>query len=99
VLTEENNVERPDQMLIMDRSLNYFKEKDKFNMREFENEVMAAPELVDAFRNYTTQYNNENNLNAIEDFDITKTAVKKNQKYFVEFLNKDKGFKKDKKYW
>jgi hypothetical protein len=92
VLTEENNVERPDQMLIMDRSLNYFKEKDKFNMREFENEVMAAPELVDAFRNYTTQYNNENNLNAIEDFDISKTAVKKNQKYLRSIIKLDKNF-------
>ncbi len=92
VLTEENNVERPDQMLIMDKSLNYFKEKDKFNMHEFENEVMGAPELVDAFRSFANQYNNENNLNAIEEFDISKTAVKKNQKYLRSVIKLDKNF-------
>jgi hypothetical protein len=92
VLTEENNVERPDQMLIMNRSLNYFKDKDKFNMREFENEVMGAPELVDAFRDFSDQYNKENHLNAIEDFDISKTAVKKNQKHLRSVIKLDKNF-------
>jgi hypothetical protein len=79
-------------MLIMNRSLNYFKEKDKFNMNEFENEVMGAPELVDAFREYANNYNKENHLNAIEDFDISKTAVKKNQKHLRSVLKLDKNF-------
>jgi hypothetical protein len=92
VLTEENNVERPDQMLVMNRSLNYFKEKDKFNIKEFENEVMAAPELVSAFREYKEQYNADNHLNDIEEFDISQTAVKKNQKFLKSVVKLDKNF-------
>ena len=92
VLSEENNVERTDQMLMMNRSLNYFKERDKFNIKDFENEVMVQPELVSAFKEHREHYNSENHVNAIEDFEISPTAVKKNQKHMKSVIKLDKNF-------
>ena len=92
VLTEENNVEKTDQMMMMNRSINYFKEKDKFNAKDFEKEVMVQPELVNAFRDYRGTYAQENELTAIDDFEISPSAVKKNQKYLRSILKLDKNF-------
>lgn len=92
VLTEENNIDSTDRMLMMNRSMNYFKEKDNFNINEFEQEVVRAPELVEAFKEYRHTYNQDNNLNDVEDFEISPTAVKKNAKYMRAILKLDKNF-------
>lgn len=92
VLTEENNVERTDKMMMMNRSLNYFKERDKFNMNDFEQEVMKAPELIDAFKEYRHTFNEDNHLTEVEDFEISPTAVKKNSKYLRSVIKLDKNF-------
>ncbi len=92
VLTEDNNVPRPEQMMMLNRSMNYFKERDKFNMNDFEKEVMQQPELIDAFKDYRTNFATENHLTAIDDFQISPTAVKKNQKLMKSVLKLDKNF-------
>ncbi len=92
VLSEENNVAKTDQMMMMNRSMNYFKEKDKFNVKDFEREVMTQPELIDAFRDYRSNYIEENHLAKKDEFEISPTAVKKNQKYMRSVLKLDKNF-------
>lgn len=92
VLSPENNVEKTDKMMMMNRSLNYFKERDKFNQKDFEQEVMIQPELVEAFKDYKTQYNSDRQLTDVEDFDISQTAVKKNAKFLKSVIKLDKNF-------
>ena len=72
--------------------MNYFKEKDKVNVKEFEKEVMAQPELIDAFRDYRSNYIEENHLAAEDEFQVSPAAVKKNQKYMKSVLKLDKNF-------
>ncbi len=92
VLSEENNVAKTDQMMMMNRSMNFFKERDKVNVKDFEKEVMVQPELIDAFRDYRSNYIEENHLNAPEEFQVSSTAVKKNEKYMRSVLKLDKNF-------
>lgn len=92
VLSPENNVEKTDQMLMMNRTMNYFKERDKLNVKDFEREVMTQPELIDAFRDYRSNYIEENHLNAQDEFQVSPAAVKKNQKYMKSVLKLDKNF-------
>lgn len=93
VLTQENNVEPVDQMLIKDRSLNYFKDKDRFNLEEFQAEVLSQPELIDSFKEYRTISEEVNHVkNDVEDFEISATAVKKQEKYFRGIIKLDKNF-------
>jgi hypothetical protein len=92
VLTEENNVAKTDQMMMLNKSTGYFKEKDKFNIRDFEKEVLVQPELIEAFHDYRSDYNKKLDLTAIDEFDVSPTAVKKNQKYMRSVVKLDKNF-------
>lgn len=92
ILTEENNVKKEDQMMLLNKSTSFFKEKDKFNIQEFEKEVLPQPELQEAFRDYRKTFNDKMDLTAIDDFEISSTAVKKNQKFMKSVIKLDKNF-------
>ena len=92
ILTEANNVNKQDQMMMLNRSTSYFKEKDKFNLNDFEKEVLIEPELIVAFKEYRTDFNKKMDLTAIDEFDVSQTAVKKNQKYMRSVVKLDKNF-------
>ncbi len=92
ILTEDNNVKKEDQMMMLNKSTAYFKERDKFNMKEFEKEVMTQPELIQAFKEYRKDFSDRLDLTAIDEFDVSPTAVKKNQKYMRSVVKLDKNF-------
>jgi hypothetical protein len=92
VLTEANNVEKQDQMMMLNKSTSYFKEKDKFNVKDFEKDVLVEPELITAFKDYRNDFNKRMDLTAIDEFDVSQTAVKKNQKYMKSVVKLDKNF-------
>lgn len=92
VLTEQNNVSKQDQMMMLNKSTGYFKEKDKFNLQEFEKEVLVQPEVINAFHEYRQNFNDKFDLTAIDEFDVSPTAVKKNQKYMKSVVKLDKNF-------
>ena len=92
VLTEGNNVTKQDQMMMLNKSTSFFKEKDKFDIKEFEKEILPQAELKEAFRDYRQTYNDKMDLTAIDDFEISPTAVKKNQKFMKSVVKLDKNF-------
>lgn len=92
VLTEANNVEKQDQRMMLNKSTAYFKEKDKFNLQDFEKEVLVQPEIIEAFTDYRRDFNKRMDLTAIDEFDVSQTAVKKNQKYMRSVVKLDKNF-------
>lgn len=92
ILTEQNNVSKQDQMMMLNKSTGYFKEKEKFNVSDFEKEVLVEPSLISAFSEYRHNFNEKNDLTAIDEFDVSQTAVKKNQKYMKSVVKLDKNF-------
>ncbi|PBQ30734.1 hypothetical protein CNR22_02745 [Sphingobacteriaceae bacterium] len=92
ILTEANNVEKKDQMMMLNKSASYFKEKDTFNLKDFEKEVLVQPEIIEAFNEYRGDYNKKMDLTAIDEFDVSQTAVKKNAKYMKSVVKLDKNF-------
>lgn len=92
ILTESNNVPKQDQMMMLNKSTSYFKERDKFNVKDFEKDVLVQPELISAFKDYRNDYNKKLDLTAIDEFDVSPTAVKKNQKYMKSVVKLDKNF-------
>jgi hypothetical protein len=93
ILTEENNATRTDQIQMMNRSMNFIKERDRFDQKEFEREVLGNnPEVINAFKNYKDNYIKENDITAIDDFEISKAALKKNSKFMKSVLKLDKNF-------
>lgn len=92
VFTPENEVPRTDQLLMMDRSLNFFKENDQFNMFDFESQVMENEEIIDAFRDYKEDFKKKNDVPVYEEFDISNNAVKSQKKFFKSVIKLDKRF-------
>jgi len=92
VLTEQNNVSKQDQMMMLNKSASYFKEKDRFSVKDFEKDILVEPSLISAFSEYRHNYNDKNDLQAIDEFDVSSTAVKKNAKYMKSVVKLDKNF-------
>jgi hypothetical protein len=92
ILTEENNVNKQDQMMMLNKSTSYFKEKDRFDLKDFEKEVLVEPQLIGAFKEYRKDFSKKMDLTAIDEFDVSQTAVKKNQKYMRSVVKLDKNF-------
>jgi hypothetical protein len=92
ILTEGNSVAKQDQMMMLNKSTSFFKDKDKFNLNQFEKEVLVEPEVIEAFKDYRSEFNRRMDLTAVDDFDVSPTAVKKNQKYMKSVVKLDKNF-------
>lgn len=85
-------VPKSDQIDLMNRSLDYFKTKDEFNLKEFSEEVINHEDVIDSFMEYKRNYEQSKNFTIDENFDIHLAAVKKQAKSFKSILKLDKNF-------
>ena len=92
VFNEDNEVSRPDQVDLLNRSIEYFGKHSNFDEKEFEREVIRQPEVVDAFQDYKNFCQSEKNMPLQDSFDISKDAVKSEKKHFKSVLKLDKNF-------
>jgi hypothetical protein len=67
VFTAENEVPRTEQIDMLNRSINYFKDNSMFNEEKFEDEVLA-PNVVQAFNEYKDLSGQENDVHFNEEF-------------------------------
>ena len=91
-VTEEFDMSRPDQIDLLNRSIDYFKNHSSFDKKEFEEEVFHHPEVIDSFRSFDQQYRNENDVQWGNNFDISSQAVKKQARAFKSVLKLDNNF-------
>jgi hypothetical protein len=92
VYNGENQVEKPEQIDFLNRSLDFFDNKNSFKQEDFEREVVRFPEVAEAFTDYKHQFEEESGLPLNDSFDISKSAVKSEKKYFKSILKLDKNF-------
>lgn len=92
VYNENNAVERPDQIELLNRSMEYFMDNDNFSEKDFEENVMADNQVADAFKDYKKHYKETNAVELDEDFNISQNAVKQEKKKFKSILKLDKNF-------
>lgn len=87
-LPEQFEIEKADQIDLLNRSKNYFKNKEEFTMREFEDEVLQDKQVIDAFQSY-----DKGELFGINrGFEISQQAVKRQAKIFKSVLKLDRNF-------
>lgn len=89
---EKFDVSKSDQIDLLNRSMDYFKTKEQFNLQEFAEEVIHHPEVVDTFMAYKKNFESSRNFEIEDEFDIHLSAVKKQQKVFKTVLKLDKNF-------
>ncbi len=92
VYNDENEVAKADQIDLMNKSINFFKDKKQFNEDLFKEEVIEQPEVATAFDEYKDYYQAEQGTTVNPDFTINNDAVKGEQKHFKHILKLDKNF-------
>ena len=91
-LPQEFEISKADQADLTNRTLNFFKEKDTFNIDEFTNEVIGQPEVIDSFNKYRNEYQKEQDIEIADSFTISDTAVKKQARVLKSIIKLDKNF-------
>jgi hypothetical protein len=89
---EEFKVSKADQIDLLNRSVNFFKNKEQFNQSEFEAEVLGDADVIESFRNYGKNFMANSELDMENSFEISAQAVKRQARVFKSVLKLDKNF-------
>lgn len=91
-LSEEFEINNADKIDLLNRSVEYFKTNTGFDKHTFEKEVFQENSLIKSFREFDKTYRHENNIEIIQNFEISSSAVKKQAKALKKVLKLDKNF-------
>lgn len=91
-LPEKFEVSKAEQADLLNKSVQYFKDKDEFDIKDFTKEVIQEPEVIKAFKDYKKQYQYDQDVEFEDNFEISDTAVKKQQKIFKSVIKLDRNF-------
>jgi hypothetical protein len=91
-LPQEFEITKADQADFLNKSINFFKEKEEFKMEDFAGEVLADQEVINSFNAFKTQYEDERDYVLSDEFAIHDAAVKKNARIFKSVIKLDKNF-------
>ena len=91
-LPEEYDISKADQADMLNRSIQFFKEKETFELEEFNNEVLHYPEYINGFNNYKKQYQQDRDMEIADAFDISDAAVKRQARSYKSVIKLDKNF-------
>ncbi|GHV66915.1 hypothetical protein FACS1894199_11310 [Bacteroidia bacterium] len=92
IYNNENDVSKTDQIDMLNRSMDFFKQTELFSEDSFIHEVVQQPEVIKAFENFKQQYVQTNQVPLTNAFQISDYAVKDEKKYFKHVLKLDKNF-------
>jgi hypothetical protein len=91
-IPNEYEVNKADQIDLLNRSVEYFKTHETFEKRDFEKEVFQDNEVISSFQKFNESYVNENEIELSGNFEISVQAVKKQARVFKSVLKLDKNF-------
>jgi hypothetical protein len=93
VLTTDNNVSILDRKMVENKTINFFTAKEKFNPKEFNQEVLQdQAEVVSSYKEHKDAYQKNYQMTLKDDFDISQTAVKEKSKYAATTIHLDNNF-------
>jgi len=89
-LPEHHQVNKADQIHLLNRTMDYFKGNEKFDKADFEREVFQDDKVINSFRSF------EDEIKEVQvsrsSFDISDKAVKKQARIYKSVLKLDKNF-------
>lgn len=91
-LPQEYEIPKADQIDLLNRSVQYFKENTEFDRESFSREVFQSDEVVDRFARFGERYQQEHEVQLGDQFEISAHAVKKQARVFKSVLKLDKNF-------
>lgn len=91
-LSDEFSVSKADKIDLLNRSMTFFKSREEFSKAEFETSVLGDVDVIESFRKYGKTFMSENAFDAVDNFEISAQAVKRQAKVFKSVLKLDKNF-------
>jgi hypothetical protein len=91
-MVDEFDMTKPDQIDLLNRSVDYFKKHESFDKSHFEKEVFQDKGLIKSFHEYDATYRQEHAIDLNDQFGISEQAVKKQARVFKSVLKLDKNF-------
>ncbi len=83
---------KANQIDLLNRSVEYFKNHENFEKENFEQEVFQDGEVIKSFQSFDSKYRQENDITIANGFEISSQVVKKQAKFFKSVLKLDKNF-------
>ncbi|WNJ18486.1 nucleoid-associated protein [Pontibacter sp. G13] len=88
VLSREED--KKEQVMFLNKSMNYFMDNQDFDMNDFKKEVFPKPETQEKFDTYRKDYEQDTGLAPAEEgFEISKYAVRTQKKNFKSIIKLD----------
>ena len=91
-LDQEFDINRTDQIDLLNKSVNYFKENERFNEQEFTQSIFGDAKVIDSFNKFKEEMIHDADLELSGNFNISTNAVKKQARVFKSVLKLDKNF-------
>ena len=91
-LDDEFKLSKPDKIDLLNKSMQYFKEKDTFDLNEFNQEVIGNDSAAQSFKMLLKQHDETLDSDLSNGFPISAQAVKKQNNSFKSVLKLDKNF-------
>lgn len=91
-LPEDFEVKKVDQVDLLNKSVNFFKENEEFKLGDFAQKVLVQDELKQSFEDYKKHYEDLYEVELNDQFEISKNAVKKQARFFKSIIKLDKNF-------
>ncbi|QOW11662.1 nucleoid-associated protein [Kaistella flava (ex Peng et al. 2021)] len=91
-LPQEFETTKADQAEFLNKSIEFFKDKEQFDYDEFTKEVLQDENVIESFGNFKSDYEQEMQVSISEDFAINESAVKKQSRGFKSIIKLDKNF-------
>ena len=81
--------DKKEEVMFMNRSVNYFAKNDDFEESNFLNEVLSNPELIPEFKNYKVDKGEKYSIEDVTSFPIANAAVTDARKKIKNVINLD----------
>jgi hypothetical protein len=91
-LPQRFDVSKADQVDILNKSVEFFKKKENFDMSDFAKEVIGKQDVIDSFNQYKTDYEQAIEMAIQDQFAISESAVKKQARTIKRVITLDKNF-------
>ena len=85
-------LDKTDKIDLLNRSSAYFKDNDIFDVNDFANAIFPEAEHQEAFKTYRDEYVEEAAAPLVDQFDISKQALRKSAKVFKSVIKLDTNF-------
>lgn len=91
-LPTEFEAGKADQAELLNRSMEFFKKNEQFDIKDFQNEVIKQPELIESFEDFKGVFEANNDIVIQDSFFIESDAVKNQAKAMKSIIKLDKNF-------